>query len=108
MARWPLIRCERRDRRLKRGSGAAGTKPPSFLLRKPLIRLNLGVNYYYQIDTVVLLQIGTCKPFFDAGQAWCSSNIRLARSRSQTCQLLFFMNRSALGGQRTVYSDGRG
>ena len=40
--------------------------------------LNLGVHYYYQIDTVVLLQTGIYKQFFDAGQAWCSSNIRLA------------------------------
>ena len=88
-ALWPaelLHPGQKTDRKPKGTQGQEEQAQVSFKERlRPFISLNLGVHYYYQIDTVVLLQTGIYKSFFDAGQAWCSSNIRLARSRSQTC-----------------------
>jgi hypothetical protein len=79
MARWPLIRPGNVAGRPEKETMGSKEQATQFSFREPLLSLNLGVHYYYQIDTVDLLQTGIYKSFFDAGQAWCSRNIRLAQ-----------------------------
>src|SRR5258707_12398692 len=65
MARWRSSGGRRPTRIPKKERGGRRNSPPvPFKERlRPFISLNPGVHYYYQIDTVVLLQTGIYKSF---------------------------------------------